>query len=286
MSLCEDLLSRSSVVKILEKITMPQLQPPLLSINPITTHSNPLSTHRHQSTHQPRPSNSFVGARSTVDLSDFSRRPTSTSTSTDTQVTSTALLPSSTITANAVANGVFIGGANVPLGQNVLLGQTSGVSDALSVVEGSGFGYEGKSIARTKIKGLDFYISPKETFNFNFQGSMSLTAEGDRRQQREFARSKTTFSIYGTDSCGTRTLLDQLIIEGKQYNNRNSLTVGTNNLSKSFKLNIQSNSLSLSSNDISFNGAYSRTFKDAMRITVVEAQQTIAKVSFRGLRSA
>ena len=115
---------------------------------------------------------------------------------------------------------------------------------------------------------------------------MSLTAEGDGRKQREFARSKTTFSIYGTDSCGTRTLLDQLIIDGKQYNNRNSLSVGTNRLSKGFKLNVQSNSLSLASNDISFNGTYSRTFKNAIKITVVETQQTTAKVSFRGLRSA
>ncbi len=257
---------------------MTQFQQSLLTINPITTHSNPLSTH--QPTHQPTSSNSFVGARSTVDLSNFSHRPNSTSTFTDTQVTSTALLPGSTITANAVANAVFIGGANVPLGQ------TSGIGDALSVVEGNGLGYEGTSIARTSIKGLDFYISPKQTFSFNFQGTMSLTAEGDGRKQRELARSKTTLSIYGTDSCGTQTLLDQLIIEGKQYNTRNSLRVGTNNLSKKFKLNIQSNSLSLGSNDISFNGTYSRTFKDAMRITVVETQQTIAQVSFLGLRSA
>jgi hypothetical protein len=272
-------LERPSVVKILEKITMTQFQQSLLTVNPITTHSNPLSTH--QPTHQASPSNSFVGVRSTVDLSNFSHRPNSTSTFTDTQVTSTALLPGSTIVANAVANGVFIGGANVPLGQ------TSGVIDALSVVEGSGFGYEGKSISRTKIKGLDFYISPKETFKFNFQGAMSLTAEGgDRRQQREVARSETKFSIYGTDACGTRTLLDQLIIGGKQYSNRNSLTVGTNNLNKNFKLNIQSNSLSFASNDISFNGTYSRTFKDAMKITVVETQRTTAKVSFRGLRPA
>ncbi|MCY7408119.1 MAG: hypothetical protein LH631_12290 [Alkalinema sp. CAN_BIN05] len=253
---------------------MIQLQQSPLTINPIATHSNPLSTH------QPTPSSSFVGARSSVDLSNFSHRPNSTSTFTDTQVTLNALLPGSMITANAVANAVFIGGTNVPLNQTI------GIIDALSVVEGSGFGYEGKSIARTNIKGLDFYISPKETFTFNFQGTMSLTAEGDRRRQREFARSKTTLSIYGTDSCGTQTLLDQLSIKGKQYNNRNSLSVGTNNLSKSFKLNIQSNSLSLGSNDISFNGTYSRTFKDAMRITVVETQQTIAKVSFRGLRSA
>ena len=173
-----------------------------------------------------------------------------------------------------------MGGANVPLGQ------TSGAIDSIGIVEGSGFGYEGKSIARTKIKGLDFYISPKETFKFYFQGAISLTAEGDQRQQREFARSKTTFSIYGTDSCGTQTLLDQLIIDGKQYNHRNSLSVGTNGLSKSFKLNIQSNSLSLSSNDISFNGTYSRIFKDAMRITVVENQRTVAKVISRGLRPA
>ena len=253
---------------------MIQRQQSPLTIHPINTHSNPLSTH------QPRPSSSFVGARSTVDLSNFSHRPNSTSTFTDTQVTSNALILGSIVTTDAVANAVFIGGENVPLGQ------TSGVSDALSVVEGSGLGYEGKAIALTKIKGLEFYIRPKETFKFNFQGAMSLIAEGDGRKQREFARSKTTFSIYGTDSCGTRTLLDQLIIDGKQYNNRNSLSVGTNSLSKGFKLNVQSNSLSLASNDISFNGTYSRTFKHAMKITVVETQQTTAQVRFRGLRSA
>ncbi len=253
---------------------MTQLQQPLLTINPINSHSNPLSTH------QPTSSNSFVGARSTVDLSNFSHRPNSTSTFTDTKTVVNALVPGSLTTANAFANGVFIGGENIPIGQ------TNGIGDALSVVEGNGLGYEGKAIALTKIKGLDFYISPKETFKFHFQGAMSLTAEGNGRKQREMARSNTTLSIYGTDSCGTRTLLDQLIIEGKQFNNRNSLTIGTNNLSRNFKLNVQSSSLSLSSNNISFNGTYSRTFKDALRITVVEAQQTIAKVSFRGLRSA
>lgn len=226
----------------------------------------------------PKTASSFALAGSIADLSRFSHSPSRVTTFTDTKVLSNALSPSS---ANAIAdaNAIFIGGANVPTNQ------TNSSTDALSVVDGNGLRYKASAIARTQIKGLDFYIKPKETFKFDFTGSMSLVAQGSTPRQQSFAQGRTTYLVYGTDDRGNRTLLDQLIVEGRQYSAFNSgsfngLSVGAAMFSKGFTLNLKSQPLPLSSNALSFNGTYSRTFNTAMRISVVETQQTNAKVSF------
>jgi hypothetical protein len=220
-----------------------------------------------------RPASSFALAGSVADLSRFSHSPNQVTTFTDTKVISNALSPNSASTI-ADANAIFIGGANVPTAQ------TGSSTDALSVAEGSGLNYSAQSIARTQIKGLDFYIKPKETFKFNFQGSMALTAQGNNPRQQSFAQGRTTYLVYGTNDRGHRTLLDQLIVEGRQYSAFNGLSVGAAMFSKGFKLNLTSQPLPMSSNSLSFNGTYSRTFDSAMRITLVETQRTNAKVSF------
>lgn len=230
----------------------------------------PLNSHPIQS---PKTASGYALAGSISDLSRFSHSPNQTSTFTDTKVISDALSPSKA-TAIADANAIFIGGANVPIAG------TNSATDALSVVEGSGLKYRAQAIARTEIKGLNFYIKPKETFTFNFQGSMSLVAQGDNRRQQSIAQGRTTYLVYGTNDRGQRTLLDQLIVEGRQYSAFNGLSIGAAMSSKGFKLNLQSQPLPMSSNVLSFNGTYSRTFDSAMRITLVETQQTNAKVSF------
>jgi hypothetical protein len=231
---------------------------------------SPLNPHPTQS---PKTASSYALASSVSDLSRFSHAPSQISTFTDTKVVADALSPSK---ANAIAdaNAIFMGGANVPVGQ------TGSTTDALSIAEGSGLKYRANAIARTEIKGLNFYIKPKETFTFDFQGSMSLVAQGDNRRQQSTAQGRTTYLVYGTNDRGHRTLLDQLIVEGRQYSAFNGLSVGAAMFSRGFKLNLQSQPLPMSSNVLSFNGTYSRTFDSAMRITLVETQQTNAKVRF------
>ncbi len=244
------------------------LNQPLHSFFP----KGPLNPHP---TKVPKPTASFALAGSLTDLSKFSHAPNQTTTFTDTKVIANALSPNR---ANAIAdaNAIFIGGANVPANQ------TSASTDALSIAQGNGLNYRAQAIARTQIKGLDFYIKPKETFKFDFQGLMSLTAQGGR--QTSFAQGRTTYLVYGTNEQGHRTLLDQLIVEGRQYSPfngaPNGLSVGAAIVSRGFKLNLTSQPLPMSSNALSFNGTYSRTFNSAMRLTLVETQQTNAKVSF------
>jgi len=228
---------------------------------------NPHPTHL-----QPKPASSYALAGSDADLSRFSHVPTSTSAFTDTKVVSNALSPDSKASAIANASAIFIGGSNVPVGQ------TNGETEALSIADGNGLGYAASAIARTEVKGLDFYIKPKETFSFNFTGNMSLVAQGSNRRQQSYAQGRTIYQIYGTNACGRQTLLDRLIIEGRQYSS--GLGVAGAMFSKGFKLNVQSQPVSFASNELSFNGTYSRTFNSAMRITVVETQQTNAQVQF------
>ncbi len=241
------------------------LNQPLHSLFP----KGPFNSHPTQQS--PKTASSYALAGSVAVLSRFNHSPSQISTFTDTKVISDALAPSK---ANVIAdaNAIFIGGANVPVTQ------TGSTTDALSVAEGSGLKYRAQAIARTEIKGLDFYIKPKETFKFDFQGSMSLVAQGDNRRQQSIAQGRTTYLVYGTDDRGHQTLLDQLIVEGRQYSAFNGLSVGAAMFSKGFKLNLDSQPLSMSSNALSFNGTYSRTFKSAMHITLVETQQTNAKV--------
>jgi hypothetical protein len=224
---------------------------------------------------QPRVASSYALAGSNSDLSRFSHVPLSTSTFTDTKVVSNALLPSSQVNAIANANAVFMGGAAVPLSQ------TLGGSEALSIAEGNGRGYEASAIARTQVKALDFYLKPKQTFSFNFSGNMSLFAEGVGRRQQSSAQSRTTYQIFGTTACGCQTLLDQMIIDGRQVSNdRGSFGSMKSVFSRGFKLNVQPQPLSFAANELSFNGTYSRTFRQAMKITIVEIQQTNAEVRF------
>lgn len=224
-----------------------------------------------------KPASSFALAGSVADLSRFSHSPSRTTTFTDTKVIANALSPNS---ANAIAdaNAIFIGGSNVPIGQ------TGSSTDAVSIAEGNGLKYNAQAIARTQIKGLDFYIKPKETFKFDFQGFMSLTAQGSGGRQQSYAQGRTTYLVYGTNDRGHHTLLDQLIVEGRQYSPfhgaSNGLSVGAAMASRGFKLNLNSQPLPMSSNALSFNGTYSRSFNSAMRITIVETQQTNARVSF------
>ncbi len=228
-------------------------------------------------THTSKPASSFALAGSTTELSRFSHSPNQTTTFTDTKVIANAFSPNSA-RAIADANAIFIGGSNVPTPQ------TGSSADALSIADGNGLNYQAQAIARTQIKGLDFYIKPKETFKFDFQGFMSLTAQGNGNRQQSYAQGRTTYLVYGTNDRGHQTLLDQLIVEGRQYSPfngaPNGLSVGAAMVSKGFKLNFSSQPLPLSSNALSFNGTYSRTFNSAMRITLVETQQTNAKVSF------
>jgi hypothetical protein len=254
-----------------ELITMSDLKTAILNQplhsffpkSPLNIHSRPL----------PKTASSYALAGSVSDLSRFSHTPSQVSTFTDTKVIADAIFPSKAH-AIADANAIFIGGSEVPKGD------TGTATDVLSIAEGAGLKYRAQAIARTEIKGLDFYIKPKETFKFDFQGSMSLVAQGNNRRQQSIAQGRTTYLVYGTNDRGHRTLLDQLIIEGRQYSTFNGLSIDAAISSKGFKLNLNSQPLSMSSNALSFNGTYSRTFNSAMRITLVETQQTNAKVSF------
>ncbi len=224
-----------------------------------------------------KPASSFALAGSVAELSRFSHASNQVTTFTDTKVISNALSPNSANTI-ADANAIFMGGSNIPPSQ------TGSSTDALSIADGNGLNYSAQAIARTQIKALDFYIKPKETFKFDFQGLMSLSAQGSGRRQQSFAQGRTTYLVYGTNEQGHRTLLDQLIVEGRQYSAfngaANGLSVGAAMVSKGFKLNLASQPLPMSSNALSFNGTYSRAFNSAMHITLVETQQTNAKVSF------
>jgi hypothetical protein len=214
---------------------------------------------------------SRAGASTNLDLSNFSASPTQTFTDTKTQANATALFKRNSAFADGKANAVFTGGTNVPIADtNVSLNTTS-------IAVGLGRRYNANAEGKAIIKGLDFYVAPQEPFKFDFTGSMVLDTQSKRANA--FAAGRTHLVVYATDVQGTSTAIDRLLIGGKKSNSGTQLNF---NIGNGFTLNTTTKPLSLTSNEISFNGTYSRTFDAATKIAVVATQKTSVKANRSG----
>jgi hypothetical protein len=204
-------------------------------------------------------------ASSRLNLFNFSHSPASTQTDSRTQAIGTLLFDNSNALARAEGTAGFRGGPIVPLPETV-----SSLT-ALNVTTGNGPGYNADAFTSNFVKGLDFYIKPKETFKFDLNGFLALDTQSTSSREKSIAQGKISIIVYATDACGITTAIDRLLINGKQNGNNTGLNL---NFSKGFRLNTQTTPLSLSANELSFNGTYSRTFKTATTLTFIATQDT------------
>ncbi len=227
----------------------------------------PKSNPRHSIVPHPTPA-SFASASSYLDLSNFNTPPSKTLTDTKTNSTATALFKNNNAFANSDANAAFIGGNNTPIAD------TSASLDTFNIATGSGKRYDANASSKAIVKGLDFYVAPKATFTFDFTGAMAFDTQSNSRRSNAVAQGKTSFIVYATNDQGTQAPIDRLLISGTQSSRGTQLNL---NVSNGFTLNLQTKQLSLASNELSFNGTYSRTFDTATKLTVVATQKTSAK---------
>ena len=216
------------------------------------------------------PRESLSTALTDLNLFNFSQAPTQTSTFTDSQSKATALFKNGNAFANGGANATFIGGLNTPIAE------TNVAINTFNLASGTGRRYNADSSSIAIVKGLDFYIAPKETFKFDFNGLTTLGAESTSSREKAFARNKTSIVIYATDSNGTQTQIDRLRISTRQTSQGSELNLKA---SHGFGLTTTTQPLSLTSNALSFNGTYSRTFDTATQISFVATQTTQMKAS-------
>ena len=246
--------------------------PPVASENLFKT-----TSFQTRSAHHSRPSSGISSPRESLstaitdlNLFNFSQSPTQTSTFTDSQSKATALFKNSNAFANGGTNAVFIGGLNTPIAE------TNVAINTFNLASGTGRRYNADSSSIAIVRGLDFYIAPQETFKFDFNGLTTLGAESTSSREKAFARSKTSIVIYATDSNGTQTQIDRLLISTRQTSNGSELNLKA---SHGFGLTTTIQPLSLTSNALSFNGTYSRTFDTATQLSFVATQTTQTKAS-------
>lgn len=232
--------------------------------SPFQTHSS-----RHSSIISPA-KESLSAATTNLNLFNFSQSPTQTTTFTDSQSKATALFKNSNAFANGDANATFIGGLNAPIAE------TNVTINTFNLASGTGKRYNANSSSIAIVKGLDFYLAPQETFKFDFNGLTTLGAESTSSREKAFARSKTRIVIYATDSHGTQTPIDRLLISSRQTSKGSELNLKASN---GFGLSTTTQPLSLTSNALSFNGTYSRTFDTATQLSFVATQTTQTKAS-------
>ncbi len=234
-----------------------------LQISPtLRHHSEQLYRSPTQTFQQPA---SLSVASSALNLGNFSHRPSSKQTDSRTQGLGTILFENSNAFARAEGTAGIIGGPIIPIAD------TRAGLTAFNVTSGDGLGYNSDAFTNNFVKGLDFYIKPKETFKFDLNGFLSLDTQSTSRREKATAKGNIGIIVYATDACGTTTAIDRLLINGKQNANDRSFNV---KFSKGFQLNTQTTPLSLSANELSFNGTYSRTFKTATKLTFVATQET------------
>ena len=224
---------------------------------------------RHSPVFSP-PKESLSTATTILNLFNFSQNPTQTETFTDSRSKATALFKNSTAFASGDVNATFIGGLNTPIAE------TTTKINTFNMASGTGRGYNADSSSIAIVKGLDFYLAPKESFKFDFSGLTILGAESTSSRETALARSKTRIVIYATDSHGTQTTLDRLLISTRQTAKGSELNLKASN---GFGLSTTTQPLSLTSNALSFNGTYSRTFDTATQLSFVATQTTQTKAS-------
>ncbi len=230
--------------------------------------NSPSSRQSSQSSVIRSPRESLSTATTNLNLFNFSHIPGQTDTFTDSRSKATALFKNSTAFANGEANATFIGGLNTPIAE------THVAINTFNIASGTGKRYNADSSSIAIVKGLDFYLAPKETFKFDFNGLTTLGADSTSSRETAFARSKTRIVIYATDSYGTQTTLDRLLISTRQTSKGSELNLKASN---GFGLSTTTQPLSLTSNALSFNGTYSRTFDTATQLSFVATQTTQTK---------
>ena len=251
-------------------------QPALPDAFKTASFQNHSSRHsRHSSVISP-PRESLSTASSNLNLFNFSQSPTQTETFTDSRSKATALFRNSNAFANGDANATFIGGLNTPIAD------TNVAINTFNIASGTGKRYSADSSSIAIVKGLDFYLAPQETFKFDFSGLTTLGAESTSSRESALARSKTSIVIYATDSFGTQTAIDRLLISTRQTSKGSELNLKA---SHGFGLATTTQPISLTSNALSFNGTYSRTFDTATQISFVATQTTQTKASRSNHRS-
>ena len=250
-------------------------RPPVALEDPFKTTSFQTRSAHHSRHSRPSsvitpPRESLSTATTNLNLFNFSQTPTQTSTFTDSQSKATALFKNSNAFANGGSSATFIGGLNTPIAE------TNVAINTFNLASGTGRRYNADSSSIAIVRGLDFYIAPKETFKFDLNGLTILGAESTSSREKAFARSKTSIVIYATDSHGNQTQIDRLRMSTRQTPNGSELNLKASN---GFGLTTTTQPLSLTSNALSFNGTYSRTFDTATQISFVATQTTRSKAS-------
>jgi hypothetical protein len=235
-----------------------------LPISPTPSHHSE-QLYRHTIVPHPTPASLSV-ASGLLEVGNFSHAPASIQTDTKTKALGVKLFENSTTFTAAEGNAIFLGGPTIPIADTV------GQLTALNITRGNGLGYTADALTSNVIRGLDFYLKPKETFKFDFGGFLNLETQSTTRREKAIAQGQMSIVVYATDACGTTTAIDRLLIGGKQTGNGTDWKVKS---SKGFTLNTQTTPLSLSANELSFNGSYSRTFKTATTLTFVATQDTV-----------
>ena len=234
-----------------------------------TASFQPHSSRRDSSVISP-PKESLSTATTSLNLFNFSQSPTQTETFTDSRSKATALFKNSNAFASGDSNATFIGGLNAPIAE------TNVAINTFNLASGIGKRYNADSSSIAIVKGLGFYIAPKEVFKFDFNGLTTLGAESTSSRENAFARSKTRIVIYATDSHGTQTPIDRLLISTRQTAKGSELNLKASN---GFGLSATIQPLSLTSNELSFNGTYSRTFDTATQLSFIATQTAQTKAS-------
>ncbi|GAB1541078.1 hypothetical protein NUACC21_37480 [Scytonema sp. NUACC21] len=213
----------------------------------------------------------FAHSVAEFNINGFSISPLGVQTLTDT--TTEAISDGGQVSANADATANFIAdGTNSSL--------TSASNSSVSQAQGQGYNYIGKGASIAAIFGYNFKVQAGEKFSFDFNGLLNLETSIDD-PNTELATADGLLSLELYDSTNG-SLLDFFTIAGNLQTPGNDV----------FKIQ-QSSNIVFAPNQIdidkstdgiqeyaraSFNGTYSRIFKESTLVTLVEVKRNQVRV--------
>lgn len=204
----------------------------------------------------------LASSKAQVAIENFSYNPQSVLTSTDTDTL--AIANSGTVTAEAIADAIF------------LQDPASASNYSLSTVSGSGSDYFGLAQSFVEIGGFNISVNDQGTFSFDFSALLDLKTSIDNPQsERASASGSISFLLFDSTNENNWSLLDSFVIFSNLSTpeNNDNLAFGPQN-SSAFTLN-PSSSLSSSfggNNELasaSISGKYSRYFATSTRLSLV-----------------
>ena len=206
-------------------------------------------------------------------MENFSHRPLSVSTITDT--TSFVTASNGQVVAVADANANFVSGIPQPFASNF----------SSSTVSGNGNSYFGQADSFAAVIGYNFFVGGGETFSFNFKAGLNLATSIDNSQfESAVAGGSIVLELYDTTNANNWVYLDSFTLTGglTTVGNDDFLNVGA---SDSITLNSKTVVLNSAlagkqeSTEAFTQGSYARTFNNFTNLALVEAKQNRAAVA-------